>query len=121
MRRGHGAPHASVATERGLNYLKSKLAPLIEEQEGLAADCAGWIREHAERNPDAVDRTLALIGRAGALFPFLRSSALLRYLDGQNRRHAGGAALPGRAARPHGPVVMGVLEPDNDYRPRIYP
>jgi hypothetical protein len=112
---------ASVATERGLNYLKSKLAPLIEEQGGIAADCARVIREHAERNPDAVDRTLALIGRAGALYPFFRSSALLRHLDGQTRHVPVVLLYPGERRGPTGLSFMGVLEPDNDYRPRIYP
>lgn len=112
---------ASVATERGLNYLKSKLAPLIEGPDGIAADCARVIREHADRNPDAVDRTLALIGRAGALFPFFRSSALLRHLDGQTRHVPVVLLYPGERRGHTGLSFMGALEPDNDYRPRIYP
>jgi len=112
---------ASVATERGLNYLKSKLAPLIEGPDGIAADCARVIREHADRNPDAVDRTLALIGRAGALFPFFRSSALLRHLDGQTRHVPVVLLYPGERRGHTGLSFMGTLEPDNDYRPRIYP
>ena len=112
---------AAVATERGLNYLKSKLAPLIEGQNGIAADCARVIREHADRNPDAVDRTLALIGRAGALYPFFRSSALLRHLDGQTRHVPVVLLYPGERRGHTGLSFMGALEPDNDYRPRIYP
>jgi hypothetical protein len=112
---------AAVATERGLNYLKSKLAPLIEGQTGIAADCARVIREHADRNPDAVDRTLALIGRAGALYPFFRSSALLRHLDGQTRHVPVVLLYPGERRGHTGLSFMGALEPDNDYRPRIYP
>jgi len=112
---------ASVATERGLNYLKSKLAPLIEGPDGIAADCARVIREHADRNPDAVDRTLALIGRAGALYPFFRSSALLRHLDGQTRHVPVVLLYPGERRGHTGLSFMGALEPDNDYRPRIYP
>ena len=112
---------AAVATERGLNYLKSKLAPLIEGPDGIAADCARVIREHADRNPDAVDRTLALIGRAGALYPFFRSSALLRHLDGQTRHVPVVLLYPGERRGHTGLSFMGALEPDNDYRPRIYP
>jgi len=112
---------AAMAPERGLNYLKSKLAPLVEGQEGIAADCARVIRAHAERNPDAVDRTVALIGRAGSLYPFFRSSALLRHLDGQTRHVPVVLLYPGERRGPTGLSFMGVLEPDNDYRPRIYP
>src|SRR4051812_29177485 len=98
---------AAIAPQRGLNYLKAKLMPLIEGPEGIAADCSRVIGEYAERNPDLVDRTLALIGRAGALYPFFRTSALLRHLDGRTqnvpavllypgeRRGAARRALPG--------------------------
>ena len=72
---------AAIAPERGLNYLTTKLTPLIEGPDGIAADVSRVIAEHVERHPGDVDRTLALIGRAGALYPFFRSSALLRHLD----------------------------------------
>ena len=106
--------------ERGLNYLKQELAPLIEGPEGLSADCAAIIQRHLAEHPDRADRTLALIGRAGALYPFFRSSALLRHLDG----HTGHAPVvllyPGERRGPTGLSFMGLHHPDNDYRPRIY-
>jgi len=74
---------ANVERERGLDYLKTKLSPLIEGPDGIAADCSRIIRSYAEAHPDSVDRTVALIGRAGALYPFFRSSGLLRHLDGR--------------------------------------
>lgn len=61
---------ANVECERGLDYLKTKLSPLIEGPDGIAADCSRIIRSYAEAHPDSVDRTVALIGRAGALYPF---------------------------------------------------
>lgn len=112
---------AAVAPERGLNYLKSKLARLIEGEAGIAADCSREIAAYADENPDKVDRTLALIGRAGALHPFFRSSALLRHLDGRTRNVPVVLLYPGERRGPTGLSFMGLLEPDNDYRPRIYP
>lgn len=108
---------------RGLNFLKTKIAPLIEGPDGIAADCARVIDEHAERFPADVDRTLALIGRAGALYPFFRSSALLRHLDGRPRRHQVPVVLlyPGLRRGPTALSFMGLLDPEADYRPRIYP
>jgi hypothetical protein len=112
---------ASIAPERGLNYLKSKLAPLIEGPDGIAADCSRIISQYVDQHPDDVDRTLALIGRAGALYPFFRSSALLRHLDGQTRTVPVVLLYPGERRGPTGLSFMGMLNADNDYRPRIYP
>lgn len=112
---------ASHGPERGLNYLKSKLAPLIEGPDGIAADCSRIISDYADQHPDHVDRTLALIGRAGALYPFFRTSALLRHLDGRTRNVPVVLMYPGERRGPTGLSFMGILNPDNDYRPRIYP
>ncbi len=106
---------------RGLNYLKSKLTPLIEGPDGIAADCSRVICEYADQNPELVDRTLALIGRAGAIYPFFRTSALLRHLDGRTRNVPVVLLYPGKRQGPTGLSFMGMLNPDNDYRPRIYP
>lgn len=110
-----------TAQGRGLNYLKSKLMPLIEGPDGISADCSRVICEYADMHPDRVDRTLALIGRAGALHPFFRSSALLRHLDGKTRNIPVVLLYPGERRGPTGLSFMGVISPDSDYRPRIYP
>ncbi len=112
---------ARQETSRGLNYLKSKLTPLIEGPDGIAADCTREIHAHVEKHPDKVDRTLALIGRAGALYPFFRSSALLRHLDGKTGNVPVVLLYPGQRRGQTALSFMGVLEPDSDYRPRIYP
>ncbi len=112
---------ADIELERGLNYLKSKLSPLIEGPDGLATDCSRLISEYADRHPDTVDRTVALIGRAGALYPFIRTSALLRHLDGRTRNVPVVLLYPGERRGPTGLSFMGILNPDSDYRPRIYP
>jgi hypothetical protein len=112
---------ANLEPARGLNYLREKLAPLIEGPDGIAADCSRIICEYADRHVDAADRTVALIGRAGALYPFFRSSALLRHLDGRTRNVPVVLLYPGERRGLTGLSFMGRLNPDNDYRPRIYP
>jgi hypothetical protein len=112
---------AGIEPERGLNYLKSKLSPLIEGPDGIAADCGRLICEYADAHLDTLDRTVALVGRAGALFPFIRTSALLRHLDGRTRNVPVVLLYPGERRGPTGLSFMGILNPDNDYRPRIYP
>jgi hypothetical protein len=112
---------ASAAPDRGLNYLKNKLTPLIEGPDGIAADCSRVICEYADRNPELVDRTLALVGRAGAIYPFFRTSALLRHLDGRTRNVPVVLLYPGKRQGATGLSFMGMLNSDNDYRPRIYP
>jgi len=112
---------ADVDQARGLNYLKGKLSPLIEGPDGLAADCAKIIADYADAHRDTVDRTVALIGRAGSLYPFFRSSALLRHLDGKTKNVPVVLLYPGERRGPTGLSFMGLLNPDHDYRPRIYP
>jgi hypothetical protein len=112
---------AGIEHDRGLNYLKSKLSPLIEGPDGVAADCSRIVCEYVDKHPDTVDRTVAVIGRAGAMYPFLRSSALLRHLDGRTRNVPVVLLYPGERRGPTGLSFMGILNPDNDYRPRIYP
>lgn len=112
---------AGIEPARGLNYIKSKLTPLIEGPEGIAADCSKIICDYAGEHPEKVDHTVAIIGRAGALYPFYRSSALLRHLDGRTRNVPVVLLYPGERRGATGLSFMGMLEPDNDYRPRIYP
>jgi len=112
---------SSSAPDRGLSYLKSKVAPLVEGPQGLSADCSKIIREYADAHPDQIDRTLALIGRAGALYPFFRTSALLRHLDGNTGNVPVVLLYPGERRGLTGLSFMGMLNADNDYRPRIYP
>ena len=112
---------AQIDPDRGLNYLKSKLAPLIEGPDGLAVDCAQRITDYVTKHPESGDRTLALIGRAGALYPFFRSSALLKHIDGRTQNVPVVLLYPGERRGPTGLSFMGMISPDNDYRPRIYP
>lgn len=111
---------AEHGPERGIGYLQTKLGPLIEGPNGLAADCSRIIQDVLTARPDAVDRTVALIGRSGALYPFFRSSALLRHLDGRTRNVPVILLYPGERRSQTALSFMGILQPDADYRPRIY-
>ena len=110
-----------VAPQRGLNYLRGKLSAEIEGPEGIAADVSRAICEFADANPDKVDRTLTIIGRPGALYPFFRTSALLKHLDGRTRNVPVVLLYPGERRGDTGLSFMGIINPDSDYRPRIYP
>ncbi len=111
---------ARIDPSRGLGYVKSKLTPLIEGVDGIAADCSRILGEHVKRHPDKADRMLVVIGRAGALYPFFRSSALLRHLDGKTGNVPVVLLYPGERRGQTSLSFMGMLEPDSDYRPRIY-
>lgn len=108
---------------RALTYLRDKIAPHIEGPNGIAADVARLIERFASEYPDRADKTLILIGRAGALYPFFRSSALLKHIDGKTKNIPVVLLYPGTWERQGDATAlsfMGELEPDRDYRPRIY-
>lgn len=107
--------------ERALAYLRDKVAPHIEGPDGIASDVARLINAFADAHPDGADRTLVLIGRAGALYPFFRSSALLKHIDGKTRNIPVVLLYPGERKDTTALSFMGQLAADRDYRPRIYP
>lgn len=106
--------------QRALNLLKEKLAPELEGPTGLAADVAREIAAFAAAHPDDTERTLVILGRAGALYPLIRSSALLRHLDGRTGNIPVILLYPGSRRGESGLSFMDELPPDRDYRPRIY-
>ncbi len=107
--------------ERALAHLRDKIAPHIEGPTGIAADVVQLITQFAEEHPDRADRTLVLIGRAGSLYPFFRSSALLKHIDGKTHNIPVVLLYPGERKDTTALSFMGELESDRDYRPRIYP
>lgn len=109
--------------ERALAHLRNKVAPHIEGPDGIAADVAKLITSFVDTNTegDRIDRTLVLIGRAGSLYPFFRTSALLKHIDGKTRNVPVVLLYPGDRKDTTALSFMGELPPDRDYRPRIYP
>ncbi len=104
-----------------LKYLTAHIGDLIEGPTGIAADISREIDTLREEHPDKENRTVVFIGRAGALYPFFRTSALLRHLDGHTRNLPVVLLYPGARTDVTALSFMGVLEPDRDYRPPIYP
>ena len=105
---------------RPLSRLQGPLSRLLEGEQGLAGDVIREIGAFADRYPDRQDSTLIWIRRLGSLYPFVRASALLRHLDGKTRQIPVVLLYPGEHVPPTGLSFMEELEPDRDYRPRIY-
>lgn len=103
------------STQRSLKHVTDKLAPHVD---ALGAELASRIVRFRQQNTDA-DRALVLLGRAGALYPFFRSSALLKQLGDQTLNTPVVLLYPGER-RDGGLSFMKELDPDRDYRPRIY-
>jgi hypothetical protein len=110
---------SKTSVERGLNYIRGKILREIEGPDGIAADVSQAICEFADKHPDKSERTLVLVGRAGALYPFFRTSSLLKHLDGRTRNIPVVLLYPGERHN-NQLSFMGVVNPDGDYRPRIY-
>lgn len=104
---------------RGLNSLKERVVSLIEGPDGLAADVIREVARILDENPDS-ERTVIFLGRAGALYPFFRTSSLLKHVAGHTRNVPVVLLYPGKVDDDGGLSFMGVLAADRDYRPRIY-
>lgn len=65
------------------------------------------------------DKDIILIVRAGALFPFYRTSALLENLHGLVEVPTV-LFYPGTLEGPSGLRFMGTLDPEHNYRPKIF-
>lgn len=115
-----GYPERPFNAERGLNVLKQKIMPELEGADGLAAEVVGEIDQFVAANPDKVERTLVLLGRAGALYPFFSASALLKHIDGRTHNVPVVMLYPGERRGDTGLSFMGEISPHTDYRPRIY-
>ena len=106
---------------RALSHLGEVVGPVIEGPDGIAADVIREISAFVDASPVTEGRSVVLIGRAGALYPFFRSSALLKHIDGHTRNVPVVLLYPGGRRGRSSLSFMGVLAPDGDYRPRIYP
>lgn len=105
---------------RGLRSLKERVVTLLEGPDGLARDVIVKVNEILDEHPDSAARTVIFLGRAGALYPFFRTSALLKHVAGHTRNVPVVLLYPGKLIGETGLSFMGVLPADRDYRPRIY-
>ncbi|NJM99849.1 MAG: DUF1788 domain-containing protein [Phormidesmis sp. RL_2_1] len=106
--------------ERSLTHLKNKLTRYVEGTDGIARDVIERIGRFADEHPDETNRTLFFLGRTGALYPFFRSSALLKHIDGKTRNLPVVVLYPGERKDRQALSFMKELSTDRDYRPRVY-
>lgn len=116
---------ADKSPERALNHLREKVIDEIEGPNGLAADVVREVQKLLSENPENRDRTIVFIARAGALYPFFRTSALLKHVADHTQNIPVVLLYPGHIVGDStrgdvGLSFMGRLPPDRDYRPRIY-
>lgn len=112
---------AKGKTERALRTALDHLENLITGRDGLAEDAIREIHRLADEYQVNPDKTLVWVQRMGALFPFFRTSTLLKHLDGNTRRIPVVVLYPGKRVDQTALSFMGVTPADRDYRPRIYP
>ena len=103
--------------QRGMQDLHQQLARHIEGKEGLAKDCAQAIAQEFQGTPP---RSVVFLHRIGALYPFFRTSGLLKHLPESIPKHIPVILLYPGSHRDEGLSFMDRLAPDRDYRPRIY-
>lgn len=105
---------------RGLRALKERVLNVIEGPDGLAQDVIAEVNQILDQRPTGAHKTVIFLARAGSLYPFLRTSALLKHLTGRTRNAPVVLLYPGTVDPEGGLCFMGVLPADRDYRPRIY-
>ena len=106
--------------DRALDHVVERILPHVEGADGLAANVRAHIGAFVEQHPDKADRTVVFLGDVGGLYPFLRTSALLKHIDGHTHNVPVVLLYPGLRHGEHGLSFMGVFPADTDYRPRIY-
>lgn len=105
---------------RGLRAVKERVVTLLEGPDGLARDVIREIHRILDERSEDPERTVIFLARAGALYPFFRTSALLKHVAGHTRNAPVVLLYPGKVVGETGLSFMGVLPADRDYRPRIY-
>jgi len=103
--------------DRSLNFLKNKVVSELEGHDGITGDLISEIKAMASEDND---KTVVFLSRAGALYPFHKTSGLLRYLDGNTLQVPVILLYPGTRSGTTALSFMGEYEVDRDYRPRIY-
>ena len=110
---------AAADPTRGLRMLKERVVNVLDKPDGLAADVVRGI-DAILAESHAPGRTVVFLGRLGGLYPFLRTSALLKHIAGRTQNVPVILLYPGAVDGESGLRFMGILQPDRDYRPRIY-
>jgi hypothetical protein len=105
---------AEAEREEGWEAMAKSLHDILRTTQPLEDLVAERIPEDAQPTKDVV-----LLFRAGALFPFYRTSALLENLHGTVSVPTV-LFYPGTLEGPSGLRFMGVLDAEHNYRPKIF-
>ncbi len=94
---------------------------MIETVHGILEESQPLVNLVAARLPPDPDplKDVVFLNRTGALFPVYRTHALLEQMQGRLRAPAV-LFYPGQLEGPIGLSFMGALDPDPNYRPRIF-
>lgn len=99
------------------DFLSNTLTNHFNDASGYPGRVLESIQEVARGSDPA--RTVVFLSRVGSLYPFYRTSALLRYLD-TGVKVPTIILYPGNKEDQHYLSFMGIMSADRDYRPRIY-
>ncbi len=105
---------------RGLRSLKQHIVNLLDGHDGIAADVIREVHQILAEDGRNPARTVIFLGRTGALYPFLRTSALLKHIADHTKNAPVVLLYPGKVIGETGLSFMGIMPADRDYRPRIY-
>ena len=100
-----------------LNSLSNSLSGFFNRKTGYPRKVLEEIGKAAEGADES--RSVIFLSRIGALYPFYRTSALLRFLD-EGVKVPTIVLYPGERVDQHYLSFMGEMDADRDYRPRIY-
>lgn len=100
-----------------LNVLQNSLDVLLKDPVEYPKVVFEKIMEKTEHTDET--KTVIFLSRIGALYPFYRTSSLLRYLD-KGIRVPTIVLYPGERTEQYYLSFMGEMDADRDYRPRIY-
>ena len=100
-----------------LNVLQNSLDVLLKDPVEYPKVVFEKIMGKTEHTDET--KTVIFLSRIGALYPFYRTSSLLRYLD-KGIRVPTIVLYPGERTEQYYLSFMGEMDADRDYRPRIY-
>jgi len=102
---------------KALDSLSNALGGVFESIQGYPGRVLAQIQEAAAGSDPL--RTVVFLSRVGALYPFYRTSSLLRFID-TGVKVPTVVLYPGQRDDNQYLSFMGMMNADRDYRPRIY-
>ena len=100
-----------------LNVLQNSLDTYFKDQNEFPKEVIDRILRITENSDE--NKTVVFLSRIGALYPFYRTSSLLRYID-KGIKVPTIVLYPGERLEKYYLSFMGEMDADRDYRPRIY-